>query len=123
MRKIGAAAKHFCVKEEGLCWEGEVRRAQAKLYLVEGKLYGHLEVQCASSGTLFEKPISQEMVLCICDGLYTSTDRECYVGGKILDSMDVVESFDGCIDLSALLHAEIQSIRQDYHYANQNQIQ
>ncbi len=121
MRKIGAVAKPFCLKEEGLCWEGGVSRVGSKLYLIEGVLHGHLQVQCALSGVFFDKSISQEMLLCVSDGLYTSAGRECYVGGRVIDSMDVVESFDGRIDLSALLRAEIQSIQQDYHYANQIQ--
>ncbi|WP_235853092.1 hypothetical protein [Helicobacter labacensis] len=121
MRKIGALAKPFCLKEGDLCWEGGVCRVGDKLYLVEGSLHGHLQVQCALSGVFFDKPISEELVLCVSDGLYTSAQRECYVGGRFIDSLDVVESFDGCIDLSALLRAEIQSIQQDYHYADQIQ--
>ncbi|WP_233704394.1 hypothetical protein [Helicobacter cynogastricus] len=119
MRKISASPKPIRVEAEGLCLEGELWRVDSKLFLLEGKLCGEMEVACASSGVLFNKTISQKILFCFSDGIYQGTQRQQYIGGRLVDTMDIVESLDGCIDLNALLLAEAQSIHSDYHYKDQ----
>ncbi|WP_233702752.1 hypothetical protein [Helicobacter felis] len=120
MRKIGTGPKPIHVEVGGLCLEGELWRVDSKLFLLEGKLHGVVEVACASSGVLFNKSITQEVLFCFSDGIYQGAQREQHIGGRLVDTMDIVESLDGCIDLNALLLAEVQSIHSDYHYKDQS---
>ncbi|TSA85992.1 hypothetical protein FNE76_02595 [Helicobacter mehlei] len=119
MRKIGMRAKPFTCQLERIELEGLVSRVGSKLYLLEGHLHGVLSVPCALSGTIFDKPISQDLRLLISDGIYkpAKAQEPIYLeNGFCMETMDVVESLDGCIDLEALLDSEMQSIQADYHY-------
>ncbi|WP_233705118.1 hypothetical protein [Helicobacter bizzozeronii] len=119
MKKIGTHAKPFTCHLDRMELEGQVSRVGSKLYLVEGRLHGVLSVSCALSGTIFDKPISQDLRLLVFDGIYkpTKAQEPIYLeNGLCMETMDVVESLDGCIDLEALLDSEVQSIQADYHY-------
>lgn len=119
MKRVTFSPKSFNFCASGMHLEGHVRRVGSRLYLLEGKLYGLLSVQCASSGDVFDKPIMQQVRLVISDGIYTPPKSKDFIyleSGLLIESMDVVESFDGYVDIAALLDSEVQSIQADYHY-------
>lgn len=49
----------------------------------------------------------------ISDGLWDTQSQS-----LDFDNLDVIESFNGFIDLSEILRSEVESIRLDYHYTD-----
>lgn len=49
----------------------------------------------------------------ISDGLWDTQSQS-----LDFDNLDIIESFNGFIDLSEILRSEVESIKLDYHYAD-----
>jgi len=104
-KKIGTAPKSVKIEREGVRLEGELSRREGNLTDFKGKLSNNIEVQCSRCGQEFDLPVDEDVFLKFSDGLYRGSDPEA----------DVIEFFDGKIDLDAVLNSEIESIRLDYH--------
>ncbi|WRA09009.1 hypothetical protein KVM17_00955 [Helicobacter pylori] len=114
MRKIAFnAPKAFSLEHERVVLEGEVVRVGAKLFRLEARLKGELMLVCDTSGKEFKKSLDESLVLHISDGLWDTQSQS-----LDFDNLDVIESFNGFIDLSEILRSEVESIRLDYHYAD-----
>ena len=90
--------------------EGEVIRQDAKIVKFHGKMKGFLHLVCAISGEEFIRQIDEELVLYFSDGIWETQNQS-----KNIDSLDVIEFFDGYIDFDFILASEIESIRLDYN--------
>ncbi len=114
MRKIAFnVPKAFSLEHEGVVLEGEVVRVGTKLFRLKAHLKGELILVCDTSGKEFKKSLDESLVLHISDGLWDTQSQS-----LDFDNLDVIESFNGFIDLSEILRSEVESIRLDYHYAD-----
>ena len=110
MRKISSYPKDFHLTYEEINLEGKIKRVSSQILYLEAKIYGDLELICDRSGETFIKTLDYPLVLYISDGIWDTQSQN-----EKLDSFEVVEFFDGFVDLGYILESEIQSIKADYH--------
>lgn len=116
-RKITSTPKAFEVCADGLCLAGEIYAKERGLFCIDARLQGELELICDRSGEPFMQAIDEMLVLYISDGFWdTQSQRSGAFDTGALDALDVIECFDGLIDLDSILQSEIESIKLDYHY-------
>ncbi|BCZ18223.1 Hypothetical protein NHP190003_15050 [Helicobacter sp. NHP19-003] len=116
MQKIGHSVKSVACAFEGVHLDGQVHRVAPKLFMLEGHLHGEVPVVCARSAEVFNKTLSQDLKLLLCDGVF---DPKQSLEGWGVDALDTMECFGGVIDLEDILRSEVQSIQTDYHYLDQ----
>lgn len=97
-------------ENENIELEGEILKLDAKIVKFCGKMKGNLQLVCAISGQEFTKQIDEELVLYFSDGIWETQNQS-----KNIDSLDIIEFFDGYIDFGFILTSEIESIRLDYN--------
>ena len=110
MRKITQVPKPFLLECNGLVLQGEIYREKQNIFRMEALLNGRLELICDHSGDIFLKDIHEPLVLRISDGVCNMQSQNFR-----LDDMDVIEFFDGFVDIEYILKSEIESIKSDYH--------
>ncbi|PAF45708.1 hypothetical protein [Helicobacter sp. 11S02629-2] len=80
-----------------------------KLVKFEGEFSATLNLVCVRSGEEFIKNITIPLTLYISDGIYDSKDSNNeYI-------LDIIEFFNGYVDLKEICLSEVESIRLDYH--------
>lgn len=89
---------------------GEIVRQSQRLVCFQGVLKGALNLVCTMSGQDFTKEIHEELVLYFSDGIWEAQSQS-----KDIDSLDIIEFFDGFIDFDFVVTSEIESIRLDYN--------
>lgn len=121
MRKVSSSPKDIAlsIDNEGetiteyITLKGQIKRIDSQILQLSGSISGQLELVCDNSGEMYAETINYPLVLYISDGIWDSQSQS-----KRLDSFDVIEFFDGFIDLHYILESEITSIRSDYHTKN-----
>ena len=121
MRKISSSPKDIAlsIDNEGktiteyITLKGQIKRIDSQILQLNGNISGQLELVCDNSGEMYAETINYPLVLYISDGIWDSQSQS-----KRLDSFDVIEFFDGFIDLHYILESEITSIRSVYHTKN-----
>lgn len=108
-RKITSQPKSYSFDVLGLKLECEIFRKFDNLFVLRGVLTGDILLECSLSGEEFVKDINQELVLYISDGMWDMQSQ------SKLDSFDVVEFFDGFIDIETIVSDEIELIKSDYY--------
>jgi uncharacterized metal-binding protein YceD (DUF177 family) len=73
---------------------------------LKGSLSGNVEVICSSCGEDIDYKIDEKLDLTISDGIYNEDDN----------LLDVVEFFEGFVDIDEIIEGEVASIRSDFHY-------
>jgi len=104
-RRVTAEAQAFSLKRGELVMEGAVRKRTPLLVLMEAEIKGTLEVDCFRCADSFDIILDEEVSLLISDGIYHGQDEQ----------YDVVEMYDGSIDLDAVFESEIAMLESDYH--------
>lgn len=104
-RRIAAEAQPFRIEREGIVMEGGLRTYRPKLVLLEATLSGRLNVECYRCAASFDIMLGEEIAMLLSDGVFHGQDEE----------FDVVEMYDGIIDLDEVLASEIALIESDYH--------
>lgn len=107
--KLGAVAYPFKLNLENVVFEGELKRKDTKLAEVSMQMKGVVYRICDSCGREMELEINERIHLLASNGIFK--DEE----GKM---SDVVEFFDGQIDLIELGISEIESYLSDYFYCD-----
>lgn len=107
--KINSEAQDFAIEQDGVRLEGVLKRKNAKEVFCKAGLFGTCEHICDRCGKEMRVNIDENLWLILSDGEYKSDNQ-------ILE--DVVEFYDGFIDLDELLNSEIESIKSDYFYCN-----
>ena len=102
--KIKPEGSTFNIELEGLKFEGSLKELSSKLIECKAKLYGKTPHICDRCGDDIELFLDEELNLTISDGAFAS------------DTLDIVEFFDGKIDLEELAQGEIEAIKSDYYY-------
>jgi len=106
LRKVTKIPLDFEMKSEEITFKGFLEYHSGKLILLKANLSGLLEKPCDICGEEFQMSIDEDVEFYISDGVYEdANDIE----------LDVVESFDGSVDIKELLDSEIELIKCDYH--------
>lgn len=97
------------IQKDDLTLHGSVVRGKDSLVDLEGTLRGSVEVECARCGKSFSVPIDEPLILKLSDGVYKGFDNEA----------DIIEFYNGSVDMQELIDSEYESIRLDYHICNE----
>jgi len=106
LRKITKTPLDFEVKSDEITFKGYLEYHSGKLILLKANLNGFLTKPCDFCGEEFNLSVNESVEFFICDGIYEDDNN--------ID-LDVVESFDGIVDIDELLNSEIELIKSDYH--------
>ena len=110
-RKITANPKYFCLDLVGENYKinikGNLSKIHNGLIKIDSTITGEMDLVCDKSGESFKKNINDNMILFAKDGIYDSR--------KDRDYFDVVEFFDGYVDLEYIFKSELESMQLDYH--------
>ena len=107
--KLGMVAYPFKLNLENIVFEGELKRKDAKLAQIAMQMKGVVYRICDSCGKEMELEIDEYIKVLASDGIFK--DEE----GKM---SDVVEFFDGQIDLIELGVSELESYLSGYFYCD-----
>lgn len=105
--RLSAVAYPFRLNLDNVVFEGELKRKDAKLAEIAMQMKGVVYRICDSCGKEMELEIDEKLNLLASNGIFK--DEE----GKM---SDVVEFFDGQIDLIELGISELESYLSDYFY-------
>jgi uncharacterized metal-binding protein YceD (DUF177 family) len=106
LRKVTKTPLDFEVKSGEITFKGYLEYHKGKLILLKANLTGLLEKSCDTCAEEFKMPVNEEIEFFISDGIYEDENGI---------ELDVVESFDGVVDIEELLASEIELIKSDYH--------
>ena len=107
-KKVGRVPKNVEIEREGVVLTGSLSQGEDNLTNFKGKLSNNLKVECSRCGEEFEIALDEEVILKFSDGVYRGFDEEA----------DIIEFYDGKIDIDEVLRSEIESIKLDYHLCN-----
>jgi uncharacterized metal-binding protein YceD (DUF177 family) len=82
----------------------DLSQSKTNLVNASSKLVGELSLVCDRCLEVFTINVDENIEFILSDGEYKGND-----------SLDVIEFYDGKIDLESLLDSEIQSLKNDYH--------
>ncbi len=94
------------LKQDSISVQGKLKKLSYSLVEVDLNIYGIIEVDCAICASKIELDINENIQLKVCNGYFKEQD------------LDVIECFDGIIDLDHILKSEVEAIMCDYHYCN-----
>jgi len=106
LRKVTSTPLDFSIKPNEISFKGYFEYHKGKLILLNANIEGPLHTQCDRCGDEFCMNLNEKVEFFISDGIYEDEEGI---------ELDVVESFDGQIDVEELLHSEIELIKSDYH--------
>lgn len=87
--------------------EGQLLKLSNGLIKIDSTISGEMDCVCDLSGEDFKNNINDNIILFAKDGIWDShQDR---------DYFDVIEFFDGYIDLEFIFKSELESMQLDYH--------
>lgn len=87
--------------------DGFLLKLSNGLIKIDSTMSGEISCICDISGDFFKKTIDDSIILFAKDGIWNSDQND--------DYFDVIEFFDGYIDLDFIFKSELESIRLDYH--------
>ena len=106
LRKVGRSPFNFEKSRDQINLKGFLQYDKDKLILLDAKLSGTLETECAICGEEFELEVDEDLKFYISDGVFIDENNS---------MIDVVEAKDGELDIDELLESEIELIKSDYH--------
>ena len=106
LRKVGKTPYEFEKTVDNITIKGYLQYDNDKLILLDAKLTGTIEAECAICAEEFELEVDEELKFYISDGVFVDNEN---------NFIDVVEAQDGLLDIDELLHSEIELIKSDYH--------
>lgn len=105
--KISREPSEFNFEQGEVCINGTFVRKDENSVFCKARINGLLAHFCDSCGADLEIELDEPLELILHDGEYKNTS------GKL---EDIVEFYDGFIDLNELLNSELESIKSDYFY-------
>lgn len=115
IRKINFEPKkiNFRFKDSGadIVLIGKLYRVDNGLVKLDSIIQGDIKLTCYLSGEPFVKSINDNISFLIKDGIWTPKHSKNFN----YDDFDVLECFDGYIDLQKIVISELESIKLDYH--------
>jgi len=107
LRKVGKSPFEFEKKLQDITLKGYMQyNNENGLILLDAKLSGILETDCAVCGDEFELDVDEDLKFFISDGIYKDENNS---------FIDVVETKNGELDIDELIQSEIESIKSDYY--------
>ena len=106
LRKVGRTPLNFEKKLDQISLKGFLQYDKEKLVLLDAKLSGTLETECAICGEAFDLEVDEDLEFYISDGVFVDEQNS---------MIDVVETQNGELDVDELLKSEIELIKSDYH--------
>ena len=106
LRKVGRSPFNFEKNHEQISLKGFLQYDKEKLVLLDAKLNGFVEAECAICGEEFELEVDEDLKFYISDGVFIDENNS---------MIDVVEAKNGELDIDELLESEIELIKSDYH--------
>jgi len=106
LRRVTKTPLDFEVKSGEIAFKGYLEYYKGKLILLKAKLNGFVMKPCDSCAEEFKLSIDEKVEFYISDGLYEDDESI---------HLDVVESFNGNVEIEELLHSEMELIKSDYH--------
>lgn len=104
-KKFSKDAKEFEIEQDGYSFKG-IYKKEGALYKIEAQLSGDVKVVCDMCAEEFSECLKEGLELYISDGLYRGNSEEFF---------DVIEQYDGFVDLDEIVKSEIASLESDYH--------
>lgn len=110
LRRVTKTPLDFDVKSNEITFKGYLQYHGGKLILLKANLQGTILKDCDVCAEEFTIPLDEKIEIFICDGMYKDDDGI---------NLDVIESFDGEVEIEELLNSEVELIKSDYHSCNE----
>ncbi|BCX78903.1 DUF177 domain-containing protein [Campylobacter sp. 19-13652] len=107
--KIAPTPTPFEIEKDGVKFIGTLSRKNHSLIKCYGKIQGKIEHSCDRCGADIMLDLNEQISLLLSDGEYQDSEGEL---------ADVIEFFNGFIDLDEVLLSEIESYKSDYFYCD-----
>ena len=107
--KVKSLEIPFEVKADSVSMSGFLKPKSRNLIQLEATIDGKLELSCDRCGEAVEEVLHEPLTLLVSDGAYEDINND----------FDIVECFDGFINIDEILESEINLIKSDYHYCSQ----
>ena len=110
LKRVKQTPLDFEVKSNEITFKGYLQYHAGKLILLNANLKGYLLSLCDICAEEFRLSLDEDVEFYISDGVYED-------GNNI--ELDVIESFNGEVEIEELLNSEIELIKSDYHSCNE----
>lgn len=106
----------FNLNKDNIIFKGNLVRKDSKLVICDGKIYGDLDYSCDRCGSEFKLAINEDVLLYLSDGIYKENLHNISDELKQNPNLDVIEFFNGYIDMDDVLNSEIEAYKSGYFY-------
>ncbi len=110
-KKIPANGIHFETSLGEIRFFGEALKTSKTMVKCTGVMEGNLPHLCDRCAESFKLMVNEGIEVFASDGLYEDQEGE--------ELLNVIEFFDGSIDVDTILQSEIEAFKSDYHYCGQ----
>ena len=97
----------FELNSSGVKFNGELKRVTQNLVSCKGKIVGEIAYNCDRCGEDINLKLDEDVNLILSDGIYEDNEE---------NLEDVVEFFDGFLNLEEVLTSEIEAFKSVYFY-------
>ncbi|MBU0631335.1 DUF177 domain-containing protein [bacterium] len=104
-RKVTKTPLDFNIESNNIVFKGSLKYDGENLVLLQATITGSIDLDCYLCANEVVLPLNEDVEFLISDGAYSG----------LHDDYDVVESFDGHINIEELLNSEIELIKSGYH--------
>lgn len=105
--KIANKKIPFEITDKDLKFSGNLSRLNLSLVKCKASISGELEHNCDRCGADIKLNLDENFDLLISDGIYKDSEE---------NLEDVIEFFDGVVDLEEILISEVGAFKSDYFY-------
>ena len=106
-QKISNSPIKFETESNGIKFSGNLVKKSANLVSCKGKMQGVIPYICDRCGDEFELNIDEEVDLFLSDGIFKDENQA---------NLDIMEFFNGQIDIDEILQSELEAYKSDYLY-------
>lgn len=110
-KKIPANGIHFETSLSEIRFFGEALKTSKTMVKCTGIMEGNLPLVCDRCAESFMLMVNESVEVFASEGLYEDQEGE--------ELLNVIEFFDGSIDIDTMLQSEIEAFKSDYHYCGQ----
>jgi len=110
-KKIPTTGIHFETSFDEIRFFGEALKISKTMVKCMGNIEGNLHHACDRCGENFKLMVNENVEVFASDGLFKDQEGE--------ELLNVIEFFDGSIDIDTMLQSEIEAFKSDYHYCGQ----
>lgn len=106
LRKVRQTPLDFELTSDEITFKGYLQYHSGKLILLKADLQGFLVKPCDFCAEEFKLSVDEKVEFFISDGIFED---------DVNIELDVIESFDGNVEMEEILNSEIELIKSDYH--------